>query len=144
MKWLSSLYLFISYYLSRCTYASMCEGHRAAFRSSRDPIQIIMFCGKAFYVLLHLTGPEMSFLFVFVCCNKVSQAGLSLQWSWRRPWTSHFTASTFWTQDCRHASATLIRAILGVKPRVLWMLGHTSNLKCSFLLYFWDGDSLCS
>lgn len=35
------------------------------FRSSR-------FCGKAFYALHHLTGPEMSFLFVFACCNKVS------------------------------------------------------------------------
>lgn len=50
----------------------MCEGHRAAFRTSRDPIQVIKFCGKAFYVLLHLIGPEMSFLFVFACCNKVS------------------------------------------------------------------------
>lgn len=53
-------------------HASMCEGHGTTFRSPRDPIQVIRYCGKAFYTLIHLTGPEMSSVFVFVCCNKVS------------------------------------------------------------------------
>lgn len=59
--------------------------------------------------------------------SRVSQAGLSLLWSWRRPWTSHFPASTLWMPGCRHASVTLICAILGVRPRVLRMPGQHAN-----------------
>lgn len=129
MKWLSSLYLFISYYLSRCTYASMCEGHRAAFRtpeiqfrSSSSVARPFTYCSISPVLKCHFC------LFLpVVTKSRVSQAGLSLLWRRRRPWTSHFTASTFWMQDCWHASATLICAILGGRPRVLWMLAQRAN-----------------
>lgn len=80
------LYLFRMYvsrytHMSRCMHASMCEGHRATFRSPRGPVQVIGYCGKLLRTdPSHPAGNVICVCFCLSVVTKshVSQAGLSL------------------------------------------------------------------